>query len=284
MKIGIITSLWAYAENLSLYDTLGRIAALGFNYVDILGIMHGDPTLLSDDEKRRVRDRLGDLGLTASSMVGLPPVNIATPDAAEVQAGLDYVAQCLEFANLLGIRQLLLNGGQRIAELPHERAWANAVTFLRRCAEHGAEHDVYITLETEPYLYFLVNDLRTLARMLADVDHPYLLSIVDLGHIMLARDRVEELSLLGDSIVHAHFSDHKATRHTNQIVGTGATPTADYLRALHQLDVDGFAAKRGMEFIITFELGTRDTPIHDPDDWALRSLAHVQRIAPTLAL
>ena len=284
MRIGIITSLWAYAENLDLCDTLERIAGLGFTCVDILGILHGDPALLPEGEKRRVRDKLSDLGLTAHSMVGLPPVNVAISDATEIQTGLDYMVRCMEFANLLGIRQLLINGGQRIAGLPHERAWANAATFLRRCAECGADHEVFVTLETEPYLHYLVNDLRTLAGMLEEVDHPYLVSILDLGHVMLARDRVEEFGLLGDRIVHAHFSDHEPTRHTNQIVGTGVTPTTEYLYALHQLGVDEFAARRGMEFAITFELGTRDTPIRDPDDWALRSLAYVRKIDPTLEL
>jgi len=122
MKLGVITSLWAYVERLSVVDTLERIAALGLRHVDILGIMHGDPMTLSAFERMAIRKNLSSLNLVLGSLVLLPPGNLASEDLDEkdrcweaVRAGIDMIAE-------LGGRQVLFNGGKRAVDVPHGRS------------------------------------------------------------------------------------------------------------------------------------------------------------------
>ena len=53
MKLGVITSTWAFAYGLGLPDTFARVAAMGFRYLDVLGTLHGDPLALSEAESQQ---------------------------------------------------------------------------------------------------------------------------------------------------------------------------------------------------------------------------------------
>ena len=91
MKLGVITSLWAYAENLPVVETLDRIANLGLRHVDILGFLHGALLELTDDEKEQIRERVIELDFVVGSLIMLPPGNIASIDQDEREACWNYV-------------------------------------------------------------------------------------------------------------------------------------------------------------------------------------------------
>ena len=110
-------------------------------------------------------------------------------------------------------------------------------------------------------------------------------TLVDLGHMALAREGPEELECLGESIIHAHFSDHEPYRHTNQTIGTGFAPIGEYLDALRNMEIDGLVGRFGYdELVVSFELGAPGDVIDDPDDWVRDSIEYVRRVAPTMTL
>lgn len=279
MKLGVITSLWAWAENLSLGQTLERIAALGIRYVDILGFLHGDRLLLSPSEKRRILERLQSLSLIPCSLVLLPPGNIASQDESEVKACWEYIRAGMEFMAFLGGDQVLFNGGKRTFSVPHQKSWDKAVTFMRRASEYAQEAGVFITLEAEPYVYFLVNDLDSTLRMVGEVDHPHFLAAVDLGHMNLSRDAPWALERLKGRIAHIHLSENDGLVHANQIIGTGTVPTGEYLQVLRDLRVEEECAEREIELVAALELGVGGESIDDPDSWVRRSVEYVTNLA-----
>lgn len=280
MKLGVITSLWAYAEDLPLWETLERIAALGIRYVDILGSLHGDPLLLSAWEKRRILERLKSLDLVPCNLVLLPPGNIASEDESEVEACWEYVQAGMEFIAFLRGDQALFNGGKRALGVPHQKSWDNAVAFMRRASEYGQQAGVFITLEAEPYVYFLVNDLDTTLRMVEEVDHSHFLATVDLGHMNLSRDAPGALERLKGRIAHIHLSENDGLLHANKVIGTGTVSTGDYLQALRDLGVEGECAERGIELVAALELGVRGERIDDPDNWVRCSVEYVTNLVP----
>jgi hypothetical protein len=97
----------------------------------------------------------------------------------------------------------------------------------------------------------------------------------------LSREGEGDLLSVSDSLIHGHISDHEPLRHTNQVIGTGCTPIADYLRCLEALEKRGLFRRFGYdELVVSFELGVPGDTIPDPDDSVRRSLAHVQTVAP----
>ena len=285
MKIGMLTGIWWIAEQATLIESLRRTAALGFRYVDLHGVFHGGPQHLSPGERLEVKTELQALGLTPRNYVLHPLHNLASASEAELEQSLNYLKEGIDLALSWGIRQLELNTGQWVYGIPRTASWEKAVRFLQKLCDYAAPRDFYIAIESEPYVWFLVNDLASTVRMLADVDRRNFTVLVDLGHLALERQSPDQLDQIADVIINAHFSDHRPTQHTNQVIGSGFTPTADYLDALRQMQIDRRVQRFGFdELLVSFELGVPGDTIVEPDDWVRRSLQYVQQVAPYMSL
>jgi len=284
MKLGVITSLWAYAENLSAVRSLERIASLGMHHVDILGSLHGHPLKLSQGEKDQIRDRLTTLDLIVGSLIQLPPGNIASKDENERQTCFEYIQAGIDFISYLGGKQVLFNGGKRAFGIPHNQSWDNAVNFIRQASTYAQDKGVYITVEAEPYVYFLVNDLNTTYQMVRDVDHPNCMTTLDMGHMNLSRDAPETLEIIKPWTMRIHLSENDGVLHANDILGTGTVDTGAYLRTLEKMNFAENCVEHDMDLIAVMELGVLGDDIQKPDDYASRSMEHILNIAPFMEL
>jgi sugar phosphate isomerase/epimerase len=285
MKIGILTGLWFIAENADIFESLKRVANLGFKYVDLHGTFHAGPIHLTQDDRVKVKRELDRLGLHARNLVLHAPHNIAAATDSELDECFEYLKDGVQTCLLWGVNQLMLNAGLWSFQYSREDAWSRSVRFLQRICDFAAQHDVYIAQEAEPYVWFLVNDIESTVRMKTAVNRQNFSTLVDLGHMALARESPGELLHLGGSIIHVHISDHKVEKHTNQIVGTGNTPIADYLQFLLDMNIDQHVHRFGYdEIVASFELGFPGDQILNADDWVLQSIEYLRQIAPYITL
>lgn len=285
MKLGMLTGLWYISGKESALDSLERVAALGFRYVDLHGVFHAGPAHLSRTDAESLKREMDALGLRPRNYVCHAPHNIPSADDATFEADLEYLQRAVDLALLWDVNQIMLNAGQWAFGVSREQAWNRSVRFFQRLCDFAAERDVFIAQEAEPHVWFLVNDVASTVRMMEDVDRPNFTTLVDLGHMALARESQEDLERLGDSIIHAHFSDHRPYLHTNQTMGTGFAPTGEYLDALHALEIDRRVGRFGYdELVVSFELGAPGDLIDDPDECVRRSIDYVQEVAPYMKL
>jgi sugar phosphate isomerase/epimerase len=281
----MLTGLWHVAGGASAVASLERAAALGFHHVDLHGVFHAGPMHLSGPERQAVGRTLERLNLSPRNYVLHARHNIAAASPTEAAEDLAYLEEGMDLASSWGFSQIMLNAGQWVYGLSRQEAWSRAVHFLRRVCEAADRRGVYIAQEPEPYVWFLVNDLAGAAMLAADVDCPNFTTLVDLGHMALAREGPSDLTSVARTIIHAHFSDHQPTQHTNQVIGTGFADTKGYLDELQRLEAEGvFHPFHFGELVISLELGVPGDTIADPDDWVRRSLAHVQQIAPYMTM
>jgi sugar phosphate isomerase/epimerase len=285
MRIGMLSGLWWIAEELSALDSLDRMAALGFHYVDLQGSFHAGPRHLSARERIALGARLERLGLELRNYVLHPLHNIPEADDLQWSENIAYLQEGVDLAVSWGARQVMLNAGRWVHGRTREAAWRRSVEYLQQICDYAGERGVYIAQETEPYVWFLVADLASARKMAADVGRPNFVTLLDLGHMALSREGEADLLASGDSIIHGHLSDHDPFRHTNQVVGTGCAPVAEYLRCLQTLEEHGTLRRFGYdELVVSFELGMPGDAIFDPDDKVRRSLRHVLTVAPFVRL
>jgi len=285
MKIGMLTGLWYISDSMLLMESLRRAAALGFRYVDLHGVFHGGPAHLTQDDAKAVKREMELLGLTPRNYVCHAPHNIPSADEATLEVDFDYLKKGIDLATLWGVNQMMLNAGQWAFGVERDEAWNRSVRFLQRLCDYASQRDVFIVQEAEPYVWFLVNDIESTVRMMEDVARPNFTTLVDLGHLALAREGKKDIERLGNSIIHAHFSDHEPYSHTNQTIGTGFTHTKEYLDALRDLEIDRQVERFGYEeLVVSFELGVPGDSIDDPDNRVRRSIEYVQQVAPYMTL
>jgi sugar phosphate isomerase/epimerase len=179
---------------------------------------------------------------------------------------------------------VLFNGGKRAFEVPPDESWQRAVSFMQEAAEYAQRAGVYITLEAEPYVYFLVHDLGTTLRMVKAVDHPHFLAAIDIGHMNLSREAPATIEDLKLWIARIHLSENDGLLHANAILGTGSVTFGPYLRTLKDSGIDKLLATNGMELIAVMELGVLGDEIEDPDAYAIRSMEHIRAVAPFMEL
>jgi len=285
MRIGMLSGLWFIAEGASAMESLKRMAALGFHDVDLSGVFHAGPRHLSQRERLAVGRELERLGLQPRNYVLHALHNIPGADDAKRRENVDYLREGVDLAAAWGIRQIMLNAGRWVYGMSREEAWTRSAAYLQEVCDYAGERDIYIAQETEPYVWFLVNDLASARAMAASVNRPNFVMLLDLGHMALSREGEADLLSVGDAVIHGHLSDHESLRHSNQVVGTGCLPAADYLRWLQALEGQGVFRRFGYEeLVVSLELGMPGDTIPDPDDWVRRSLAHVLNVAPYMRL
>ena len=248
MKLGINTKLWSLA-GISLEESLEGIAALGIRYVDILGREHGEPRLIKG-KKKRIKQKLQELDLIPSNFCAIIYGNIASESQGEYRKCLGYMKECIDIADYLGYRQALTLCGAVEKGFPRDKAWSNAIRFLKECASYAQEHNICLAIESlqsREVEANLVSTVEDMVRMVEDVDSDYLRANVDLGHLNVTRTKPAELKKLEGLVVHIHISDNDGSMDANDLIGTGNTLIRDYLKALSECGLEETARKYDSE-------------------------------------
>ncbi|MFQ6066863.1 MAG: sugar phosphate isomerase/epimerase family protein [bacterium] len=283
MRLGINNSIWEIT-GISLHESLDKINSLGFRYVDVLACGSSDPRTLNQPERRKIAYKFKDLGLTSSGMVMLVPGNIASPDSKERENCLSYLRSCAEFQAELGGRQVLLGfgGGWKTLETGREEAWVNAVNFIKDYCEWLSDFDIFLTLELDPSVYFVINDTTSMAKMIEQVDAPNLFANIDIGHLAITREPPRALEKLKDKVLHVHISDNDGKAHANWIIGRGVTRVPDYLRKLIEMGIDETCARYNEAAVASLELGEIGQKVKDPDQYVQESLEYLCSNVPEI--
>lgn len=227
---------WIFGEA-PLAETLGRIAAAGYDGVEI----PGEPEAYAAAEVRRLLSRhgLAPLALTASCNVPETRRDLAHPDPAIRDEAVGYVVGCLRFAAEIGapLVQMLPSGETRLSPLAtRSEEWSWSVEGMQRAAREAEHLGVRICIEPlnryEAYLVTSVEDGRA---YLTAVDSPWVGLTFDLFHAGIEEpDLAKSIAAAGGRLWHLHAAD------TNrQGLGRGHLDLAAVTRALRDIGYTG---------------------------------------------
>lgn len=236
MQLGLINSAWVQAGKGTAYG-IRQTKTIGFDSIDIFA----DPLDLDARERALIR--------TECAAAGLPVVSVACVAVGLIDFNPSvqrfHVGRCkayLDFCYELGAKNLLLVLGEYIWErqvIPPAEQWATGVKHLKELGDHAAGLGLKIALELEPFKLSLLNDVPSMTRFLADVNHPAVGANIDISHLQLAGTKPEELRALKGKAFHVHISDCDGKVHGDLPPGRGVVDFAPYLKEIAALDVDG---------------------------------------------
>ena len=208
LKLGCCMSMMARtADGLGL-ENLPMLAEHGFDYVDV-SLAHF--MALPESERQRVKAALSDSGLPCEACNNFFPARYRlTGPSADHGAALRYAAEAVRAARSLGA-EVIVFGSSKPRNVPHgfsrERAWDQLVSFAREVGEIAGEHDVTIAME---HLNRSESNILTSfsenIRFVREAAHPRIRALVDLYHVSLEKEPIEDL-LQGEGLLaHAHIA------------------------------------------------------------------------------
>lgn len=196
----------------SLEDVIDLLADVGYDGIEIgAAAPHGFPAYLDADRRRAIRRHLERRGIEASALCpalgGGPGYNPVSPDAAEREAGQQYMRDCIDLARDLGCGTVIWLGGYRRYGQPAADAWQLGVRAVQRCAPYAAERGVRLVVEPTPADSNVLEHAGDCLRLIADADVDCGV-MLDTYHVFHRGDDVRDaLRAAGERLEYVHLAD-----------------------------------------------------------------------------
>jgi protein FrlC len=268
MKIGI-TSFVYY--NFPLDEALRRIAAAGFQGVDIWGGRpHAYRCDLDQADIHALQGLLADLGLALPSFIPAQfryPTSLCSPSERIRGDSIAYIQDGIRLAAALGCNLISVCPGHSLHGQGTLRAWDQLRRSLQALCDFAADHGARLALEpADGYETDLVQTADQALRLLGEVARNNLGVVLDVGHChVVGESPAEVVQRLGPLLFHVHVDDNFGQRDQHLVPGDGNIDFGPILAALVQAGYDGFlSAELGWDYTL------------DPDPAVARTAAYLQ--------
>ncbi|RNB87169.1 hypothetical protein EDM56_15930 [Brevibacillus fluminis] len=173
------------------------------------------------------------------------PINLAAAETEWRERSIRYFEKSIAAATELESPYVLVTPGWGYRCEPAEEAWKRSRDSLERLAHTASGQGVTLALEPlTPVESNLVNDAKTLGRMLQEISSPQLKGMLDTIPMAVNGESIQEyFQALAKDLVHIHFVDGNPDGHLAW--GDGNLPLASYLQ---QLEENGYAGSLSLEF------------------------------------
>lgn len=277
-RLGINLMAWSGQVGVAELDLLPRIAALGYDGVEL-------PVLAPDRiDAPRVRSALEVAGLACTASGSLP-VGASLLDPSERERGVAWVDRCLAVAAACGATLLCGPFCAPVGALPGRPRtsdeWDSCVVGLRAAGARAADRGM--TLAVEVLNRFETHFLNTTADalgLLAAVDHPAVGLHLDTFHLNVEEKSIPAaLRLAGSRLAHVHFSENdRGTVGSGHVDWPGvrdALGAVGYLDSEKWITVETFA---GSIPEIAAATAIWRPIVPDPWSYAAESLAYIREL------
>jgi len=219
MKLAISNIAWTPDERGEVYDAMAEVGVTGLEIAPGLFFSAAtDPFLPSPDVARAALAEIEDRGLKIVSMQSLlfGVSGAGLFGGAEARANLVHgMERAITLAGRFGIPNLVFGspGQRRVPDgLPMNEAFDQAADVFRRLAAAAQSAGTKIAIEANPTAYGtnFLNTLDEAVDFVARVDHPAVVSILDLGAMHMNGDFATiptRIPALMPRLNHVHVSE-----------------------------------------------------------------------------
>jgi sugar phosphate isomerase/epimerase len=295
--------VWPFQWNPPYADAIRRIAALGFQQVELIAWNRAAlAEYYTPSQVRELRALLDDLGLSVSEFVSTA-AGMASPERAQQDQCVEHFRRMCDTAHALGttivntvspapfelrtppLKQLPITQ-LWTAEIPEgldwQRGWEEFVATVRRVVSVVEEAGLRYAMEPHPYRY--VSSAAGMLRLIDHVPSPALGMNFDPSHLFPCGD-LPQLSVyqLGGRIFHCHFSDNDAVTNAHWRPGAGKIDWHAVLKALRDTGYDG-AISIELEDVPGVAGGPRPTATPEFDTEMKLSLEYLEALGNELGI
>ena len=164
------------------------------------------------------------------------PVNFCTDDKELTHASLKYYQRAVDIADFLGCPRVQISIGTGYFSEKREESWKRCKENLGLLASYCERKKITLLLEElKTTSSNVINSSAELARILQEVDSPYLKGMMDIDQMAEYGETPRDyFSALGSKLQHIHFND---CGHT--VPGDGRYPMKQYYDEIVESGYDG---------------------------------------------
>jgi protein FrlC len=279
MRISFNTWLYAsfpaWLPSRSLHEVVDLLGDLGYDGLELGGAApHGYPDYLDAQRRADLGSQVQRRGMEVSAICpalgGGPGYNPVSLEAAEREAGLDYMTKIIRLAADIGCEQVIWLGGYRRYGQDPRQAWAWAAESLAACADVARDAGVKLTVEPTAQDSNVIEDAKDCLRLLDDaqVGADVAGVMLDTAHIYHRNDDVRAaFREAGERLTYVHLADD------NRDAPGDHRDFTSVIEELRSIGYDGW---------ISAEVGFNRREV-DPDALARRSIAHLRDVLGRVA-
>lgn len=185
--------VWRGQARLGMEETLRRAKELGFEGVMLMAKRpHVSPLDYSEDDRRRLRALLEELGLAVACLACYPDftAGIDQPMMPFTEVQVLYIASLARLAQDLGTKTLRVFTGFERKGIPFEAHWDACVRGLKEAARRAADFGVTLAVQNH---HDVASHHEALLWLLEEVDEPNCKAAFDAWAPCLQGIRGEEL-------------------------------------------------------------------------------------------
>jgi D-psicose/D-tagatose/L-ribulose 3-epimerase len=278
MKIGMNLLLYTTAPDEKMFPIAEKLKGMGYDGLEWPLMACELPTA----EMIGKFNRDAGLGATTVAVFG-EGTNPISASASDRQAALDKIKHYLDCTKAVG--GTLLCGpltqtlGLFTGQGPTSEEHARCVEFLQKAGDYAKSVGVVLSIEyLNRFEEYFVNTAAQVKKLLADVQHPSVKSMVDSFHCNIEEANMRDaIRTLGDDCVHVHVSENN-----RGIPGTSRSiPWDDFFGGLKEIKYDGWLTIEAFgQFLPDLAAAAKIwRPIFsDPEDLSRRGIAFIKQM------
>ncbi len=235
MKFGMNLLLWTGELNDNVLPAIDSLKKMGFDGVEI-------PLFNLDLDYSHWGQQLDEFGLERTAVtVRTAEDNPISSDPAVRQLGIENSKRAIDCCQAIGATHLVGPFHSALGEFsgagPTEDEWQWGVESMRAVAEHAAEANVVLGLESlNRFEIYLLNTIADVARFAKEVSHPNCRIMYDTFHSNIEEKNVRQAILDGgEMICHVHISENDRST-----PGAGNVRWKENFDALREIGYDGW--------------------------------------------
>jgi len=264
--------IFAYSTNafvkFSLFESLEKIAALGFRGVEIMGDRpHLYPPDFGTADLSRIKKDLKKYDLKVTNLNSFTLFAVGDtylpswiePEKERRDIRIRHTLDCMKVAKDLGCGNISIPPGGPLNNLSRKEAMALFHKGLEQVILKAEELNVKILVEPEPDL--LMENTPEFMSFIKDIQSPMVGLNFDIGHFFCAGENpVSAFEALFEYIGHVHLEDIAATRvHHHLIAGHGVIQFLDIFKAMVNLQYQGDISLELYPYVDTPESAGRES-------------------------
>jgi sugar phosphate isomerase/epimerase len=237
--------VWPGQARLALPEFLKRARALGFDAVMLMAKRpHVSVLDLGPDERRRLRDQLGELNLKVACLAGYTDFCLGSerPEIPTRETQILYVRELCRLAHDLGSGLVRVFTGYSYQNVTPDQAWGWCVESLRECARFAADSNVTIGVQNH---HDTAVHFESLIDLLEEIDNSNCRAMFDAwAPALQGTDIVVAVRRMAPWMVHTTVADYvKRPRFAYVPSLVNYAPVLDAVRAVPM--GEGFIEYRG---------------------------------------